>query len=113
MLGTRSRSTIVAAARTSLTGRLQSLVLRHRIVLNFNAQADQVTADRVIDHLLETPLPEGPVELNRPHVLFEFADPELESLSSGQKLLIRMGVENAMRTKQTLEALRARIATAN
>ena len=64
----------------------------------------------VIDHLLETPIPEEPPELVRPHVLFEYADPALEALSSGQKLLLRMGPENAMRTKQSLEALRARIA---
>lgn len=64
----------------------------------------------VIDHLLETPIPEEPPLLVRPHVLFEYADPELEALSGGQKLLLRMGAENAMRTKQSLEALRARIA---
>ena len=67
----------------------------------------------VIDHLLETPVPEEPPELVRPHVLFEYTDPELEALSSGQKLLLRMGAENAMRTKQSLEALRARIAQPN
>jgi fermentation-respiration switch protein FrsA (DUF1100 family) len=64
----------------------------------------------VIDHLLETPTPDGPLTVVQPHVLFEFADPELEALSSGQKLLLRMGPENATRTKQALEALRDRIA---
>jgi len=29
-------------------------VLRHRVVLNFNAQADQVTPEAVINNLLET-----------------------------------------------------------
>lgn len=55
----------------------------------------------VIDHLLATPEVEGPVELVRPHVLYEYADPELEQLSSGQKALIRIGPENAavVRTK--------------
>jgi len=28
-------------------------VLRHRVVLNFNAQADQVTPEKIIDNLLE------------------------------------------------------------
>jgi hypothetical protein len=63
----------------------------------------------VIDHLLETPDPQEPLRLVRPHVLYEFENPEFEALSSGQKLLLRMGTENAARTKTALEALRARI----
>jgi hypothetical protein len=61
----------------------------------------------VIDHLLQTPEPQDAVRLVRPHVLYEFADPELEALSSGQKLLLRMGDENAARIKQALRELRA------
>jgi len=64
----------------------------------------------VIDHLLDTPEPDGPVRLVRPHVLYEFADQELEALSSGQKLLLRMGPENGKTVKQILRDLRARIA---
>ena len=64
----------------------------------------------VIDHLLETPVPAEPVQLVRPYVLYEYADPELEALSSGQKFLLRMGAENATRTKDALAELRARIA---
>ena len=61
----------------------------------------------VIDHLLETPQVTAPVELVRPHVLYEFRDPQLEALSSGQKLLIRMGNDNADAVKRTLRELRA------
>jgi len=68
---------------------------------------DRVVA--VIDHLLETPQPNGPLRLTRPNVLFEFADPELEALSSGQKLLLRMGNAHALTMKQVLRELRARI----
>ena len=64
----------------------------------------------VIDHLLETPGLAEPAELVRPHVLFEYADPELEALSSGQKLLLRTGPKNAAAIKATLRALRERIA---
>ena len=64
----------------------------------------------VIDHLLETPDSTAPASLVRPHVLYEFADPELEALSAGQKLLIRMGPENATRSKAALAQLRERIA---
>jgi len=59
-----------------------------------------------IDDMLATPVVEQPAELQRPHVLFEFADPDLESRSSGQKLLLRMGNENARRIKEKLAALR-------
>lgn len=64
----------------------------------------------VVDHLLATPNVEGPIELVRPHVLYEFADPQLEALSSGQKLLLRMGSEHAAVTKRMLRELRTQLA---
>lgn len=69
---------------------------------------DRVVA--VIDHLLETPEPGEPIRLVQPHVLYQFADPDLEALSGGQKLLLRMGPERAARVKTVLRDLRARIA---
>jgi len=60
----------------------------------------------VIDHLLETPEPVGLVALVRPHVLYEYADPELQSLSSGQKLMLRMGNDHMARIKKMLRELR-------
>ena len=63
----------------------------------------------VIDHLLATPVPEAPIPLVRPHVLYEFADPDLEALSAGQKLLIRIGPANADVVKRFLRDLRAEI----
>src|SRR5204862_6867409 len=48
----------------------------------------------VIDHLLETPEPAGPILLEQPKVLYRFADANLESRSAGQKLLLRMGVDH-------------------
>ena len=71
---------------------------------------DRVVA--VIDHLLATPEPEEPVRLLQPHVLYEFADPELEALSGGQKLLIRMGPDHAAQIKTVLENFKTRIAKA-
>ena len=64
----------------------------------------------VIDHLLETPEVEGPVKLVQPGVFYEFADPSLESRSSGQKLLLRMGRDNAAAVKLKLRDLRREIA---
>jgi len=69
---------------------------------------DRVVA--VIDHLLATPEPGEPVRLVQPHVLYEFADPELEALSGGQKLLIRMGPDHISRVKAVLSEVRTRIA---
>ncbi len=63
----------------------------------------------VIDHLLATPKPDGPIVLLRPNVLYVFADPDLEALSSGQKLLLRMGPSNAATTKRLLEKFRSRL----
>jgi len=59
-----------------------------------------------IDVLLATPIPEGPVELKQPSVMYEFADPELESLLPAQKQLIRMGPENARQILDTLRRIR-------
>lgn len=64
----------------------------------------------VIDHLLATPDVQGPIELVRPNVLYEYADPELEKLSSGQKALLRMGPENAAVVKAKLREFRDLIA---
>lgn len=64
---------------------------------------------QVIDHLLQTPDVEQPVELVRPKVYYQFADPELEALSAGQKLMIRIGPDNAARIKARLRELRARL----
>ena len=63
----------------------------------------------VIDHLLATPEPVEPIYLVRPNVLYEFSDPDLETLSSGQKLLLRMGSEHAAIIKRVLGDLRALI----
>jgi hypothetical protein len=68
---------------------------------------DRVVA--AIDHLLGTPVVDGPIRLVQPRVLYRFADPELESQSAGRKALIRMGPENARRVKAKLRDLRAEL----
>lgn len=64
----------------------------------------------VIDHLLATPDLRGPIALVRPHVLYEFADEELESLSGGQKMMLRIGPRNRERLSSRLRDFRERIA---
>lgn len=64
----------------------------------------------VIDHLLETPDVAGPIALTQPGVFYEFADPSLESRSAGQKILLRMGSDNAAAVKAKLRELRREVA---
>jgi hypothetical protein len=64
----------------------------------------------VIDNLLEAPEVKGPIALVQPRVYFEFADPDIESRSAGQKVLIRMGTKNAAVVKAKLKEFRAAIA---
>lgn len=76
---------------------------------------DRYLNDRVveaIDDMLQAPEPPGPVILVQPKVLYQYEDAALEGLSSGQKLLVRMGVAHARTVKARLRELRALIATA-
>jgi len=60
----------------------------------------------VIDHLLASPTVTGPVKLLQPSVYYTYADANLEALSSGQKLLLRIGPANASKVKNWLLRLR-------
>jgi hypothetical protein len=60
----------------------------------------------VIDHLLAAPDVPAPIALVQPKVLYEFADPALESRSAGQKILMRMGPVNEARVKAKLRDVR-------
>jgi hypothetical protein len=64
----------------------------------------------VIDHLLVTPQITGPVYLTQPKALYLYADPDLEALSAGRKILLRCGPENAAKIKELLHEYRKLIA---
>lgn len=74
----------------------------------------------VIDHLLLAPEPlnprvnlmpvRGQIRSEQPWVRYQFEDPKLEALSSGQKVLVRMGPDNARKVKAKLRELREAIA---
>ena len=75
---------------------------------------------QVINHLIATPsaTPVVAVQLTdvkghipslRPWVRYEFANPELEALSSGQKIMLRIGSVNQNRLKARLSAIRQEI----
>jgi hypothetical protein len=59
----------------------------------------------VIAHLLAAPEVSDPIRLVRPHVLYKYADPNLEARSAGQKALIRIGAENSAVIKAKLSEL--------
>jgi hypothetical protein len=76
---------------------------------------------QVIDQLLATPIAEAPLKMHlptiaateqpqRPWVLYEFDDPTLQSLSAGQRLLLRMGPVNERRVKARLAEFRRLVA---
>ncbi len=62
-----------------------------------------------IDDLLAAPELAAPPKLVRPKVFYLYADPELEASSAGQKILMRMGPDNAARVKASLRAIRAEL----
>ncbi len=63
----------------------------------------------VIDQLLQTPEVPAPIPLVQPKVFWEYADASLENRPAGQKLLIRMGPQNARIIKAKLRDFRAEI----
>lgn len=63
--------------------------------LGYPDQDFEQTIIRAIIELLETPVVEGDVVLEKAVVNYVMLDPELESLSDAQKHLLRMGPENA------------------
>lgn len=60
----------------------------------------------VVEHLLATPDISDPVYLIKPEAFYIFEDPDLEALSAGQKVLLRMGGSNATVVKSKLEEFR-------
>jgi len=77
---------------------------------------------QVIDNLLDTPELVGPVKVKRIQIpvaggspressLYAFADPALEARSAGQKILMRVGPDNAAKLKAKLLDIRSQIAS--
>ncbi len=64
---------------------------------------------QVIDNLLAAPEPSGDIQLVQPHVLYQYADPALESATAGQKILMRIGPANEREVKTRLRELRAQL----
>jgi hypothetical protein len=77
--------------------------------LGYPAQYFNDRLVEVIDDLLKTPDVTGPIALVQPKVFYEYKDRDLEARSAGQKLLIRMGPENAQVIKAKLLEVRSAV----
>jgi hypothetical protein len=60
----------------------------------------------VIDDLLEAPDPKPPIAVAAPGVMYHYVDADLEALSAGQKILVRMGEANEKVVKGKLGEFR-------
>lgn len=78
--------------------------------LGYPSQSFNTRALEVIDNLLAAPAPADPIRVERPHVLYVYADEDLEAASAGQKVLMRMGRANAALVKAKLREFRTLIA---
>lgn len=63
----------------------------------------------VLDDLMAAPDLPPPVALVQPKVLYQYADPEIEARSAGQKIMIRLGTANEVRVKNALRVIRKEI----
>ncbi len=63
--------------------------------------------DRAMERLINTPIPEGQIEVEKHMLVYRFAEPQLEGLSPAQKHLIRLGPENARKVQSKLTFLRS------
>lgn len=65
----------------------------------------------VIDELLEAPEPKVPLEVVAPGVMYHYVDADLEALSAGQKILVRVGPENESTLKNLLRQFRLAVSS--
>lgn len=64
----------------------------------------------VIDQLLATPQPPDPIPVVQSEAVYKYADPGLESLSAGQKILLRLGHGQSEIVRAKLREIRDAIA---
>jgi hypothetical protein len=105
----------------ALYRRLYPLFQQTHEALGFSGRYFNDRLVQVLDLLIATPVPAAPpavvlvevrgdVQSTRPWVRYEFADPKLQSLAAGQKMLLRMGADNQRRLQAKLVDIRGRVA---
>lgn len=102
-------SELVQVDPTELAGLLETLnplVESALEEIGVDAPPGEVLAGAVRE-VLAVPVVEGDVELVQPNVTYQFADPELESLSPLKKQVLRMGPANVVRLQTYFRQLAA------
>ena len=102
-------------AKTLIAGYARTYALFQRAYeeLGFPGKYFNDRLMQALDDLIAAPETTGAPKLLRPRVLYEFADPDLETRSAGQKILLRMGPENAGRVKGKLAEIRRELIAAS
>lgn len=90
--------------------RYQPLFQEAYAQLGYGADSFEGRLVDVIDELLATPEVAEPVQLKKPEAFYLFVDEDLEALTAGQKMLVRMGPSNASRVKAKLREIRQALA---
>ena len=110
-----------AAKVVALYRRLYPLFQRAYEELGYPGKYFNDRLVKVIDHLLETPEPAGPLKVrltevkgpipsSTPWLRYEYEDSAFEARSAGQKILLRMGTAHSRQLKAKLTEVRALIA---
>jgi hypothetical protein len=92
------------AAVARLLGFVSPLVEQALTELGVSAPPGRL-ANEAIRQCLAVPRIDGDIELVQPNVMYQYADPALESLTPLQKLLLRTGPRNVGRVQAYLRAL--------
>jgi len=60
------------------------------------------TLEQAIEEMLQAPIIRNPIKVVAPSAMYKYADPQLESLSDMQKLMLRMGPDNITKLRPKL-----------
>ncbi|MEO3866973.1 DUF3014 domain-containing protein [Rheinheimera fenheensis] len=93
---------VPASQLLPLFNRYEPLLQHAYAELGYPDQLFKNTLLAAIDMLLATPDVSYPLQLERPAVVYVFADPAIEQLPPAQKQMIRLGPDNQQRVKAVL-----------
>lgn len=94
------------AKAVALYVRLYPLFQKAYVSMGYPGQYFNDRLQVVLNDLLEAPEISGSIALVHPKVFYLFADPDLEKRSAGQKLLMRIGLDNERKVKTFLREFR-------
>jgi len=85
--------------------RLMPLIDQAYMELGYDAGTFNQTLVTAIELMLEAPVIRSPIELVAPSAMYQFKDQELEQLPAAQKLMIRIGPDNATQLRPKLQQI--------